>query len=31
LLPAERRIVVDFIVEAFRHKRPAERFAGSFD
>lgn len=29
LLPAKTRVFVDFIVESFRHRRLAERFAGS--
>ena len=29
LLPAKTRVFVDFVVEAFRHNRLAERFAGS--
>jgi len=29
LLPAKTRVFVDFVVEAFRHQRLAERFAGS--
>jgi DNA-binding transcriptional LysR family regulator len=30
LLPAKTRVFVDFVVEAFRRERLAERFAGSF-
>jgi DNA-binding transcriptional LysR family regulator len=30
LLPAKTRVFVDFVVEAFRQSRLAERFAGSF-
>jgi DNA-binding transcriptional LysR family regulator len=30
LLPAKTRVFVDFVVEAFRRNRLAERFAGSF-
>jgi hypothetical protein len=29
LMPAKTRVFVDFVVEAFRLKRLAERFAGS--
>ena len=29
LLPAKTRVFVDFVVEAFRQQRLAERFAGS--
>jgi DNA-binding transcriptional LysR family regulator len=29
LMPAKTRVFVDFVVEAFRHQRLAERFAGS--
>jgi DNA-binding transcriptional LysR family regulator len=29
LLPAKTRVFVDFVVEAFRQRRLAERFAGS--
>jgi DNA-binding transcriptional LysR family regulator len=29
LLPAKTRVFVDFVVEAFRHQRLSERFAGS--
>jgi DNA-binding transcriptional LysR family regulator len=29
LMPAKTRVFVDFIVEAFRRQRLAERFAGS--
>ena len=29
LLPAKTRLFVDFVIEAFRHQRLAERFAGS--
>jgi DNA-binding transcriptional LysR family regulator len=30
LLPAKTRVFVDFVIEAFRRERLAERFAGSF-
>jgi DNA-binding transcriptional LysR family regulator len=30
LLPAKTRVFVDFVIEAFRRNRLAERFAGSF-
>jgi DNA-binding transcriptional LysR family regulator len=29
LMPGKTRVFVDFVVEAFRHQRLAERFAGS--
>jgi len=29
LMPAKTRVFIDFVVEAFRRRRLAERFAGS--
>ena len=31
LLPVKTRLFVDFVIEAFRRQRLAERFAGSID